>query len=187
MEWNEKQENELKELLNSSKKLYMEYHKLFLHYSNKRDKYRIPIIIFSSIVGVINLTNMAYIQKKYYIYISIFSGLMSITISILASIEQFKKIGENMNKSMNSYLNFKTLYNEILLTISISSTNRKYNGIDTIRYFFNKYQKYFLESPIPNVLPEDFVMTHKLTNKIEKNNSIENIFDENKPVIFDEI
>lgn len=186
MEWNEKHEEELLLLQQYSNELYKKYHKLFIDYTKKRDKYKIPVIILSSIVGVINLSNASYIPKQYYVYISIGTGLLSIMCSILASIEQLKKIGETMNKSLNSYLNFKMLSDEISHILRIPINERDKTGLEMVKYYFQKYQSYYYESPVLNELAEDFLVlkNDNKNNEIKLERINSNSFKEEKPIIF---
>lgn len=185
MVWNDKHEEELLLLQKYSNDLYKKYHKLFLEYKKKRDKYKIPVIILSSVIGVINLSNASYIPKQYYVYISIGTGLLSIFCSILASIEQLKKIGEIMNKSLNSYLNFKMLSDEISHILRTPFNERDKTGLEMVKYYFQKYQSYYYESPVLSELAEDFLVLKKNNNEIKLERICSSSFNEEKPIIFD--
>ena len=186
MEWNDTHEEELILIQKYSYELYSKYHDMYLEYSKKSDKYKIPIIILTSFVGIINLSNASYIPQKFYIYVSIMTGLISIICTIIASIEQLKKVNEILNKSLNSYLNFKLLSDEISHLIRTPQKERDKHGLETVKYYFQRFQSYYIESPILNELSKNFFNIIPNNTKTTIKQYINNDFniDEKEPILF---
>ena len=107
--WTNKHDEQLILIQKYSKQLFIEYHKTYIRYKKKLEQYRIPIIIISAFIGFLSISNVGYIPIKYSVYVSLIVGIFNLIITIVTLIEQFKKINETMNKSLNSYINFKKI------------------------------------------------------------------------------
>ena len=118
--WNDKHEEQLILIQKYSKQLFLEYHNVYIRYKKKLEQYRIPIIIISALIGFLSISNAGYIPIKYSVYISLIVGIFNLIITIVTLIEQFKKINETMNKSLNSYINFKKINDEISFILRTS-------------------------------------------------------------------
>ena len=186
MIWTDKHEEQLILIQKYSKQLFIEYHKTYIRYKKKLEQYRIPIIIISAFIGFLSISNAGYIPIKYSTYISLIVGIFNLIITIVTLIEQFKKINETMNKSLNSYINFKKINDEISFILRTSIDERENNGNATVKDYFQKFQLYYSESPILNNLTEDlFNFGNKnieFKNEKNENNNITNYLFSGIPV-----
>ena len=174
--WTDKHEEQLILIQKYSKQLFVEYHNAYIRYKKKLEQYRIPIIIISALIGFLSISNAGYIPIKYSVYISLIVGIFNLIITIVTLIEQFKKINETMNKSLNSYINFKKINDEISFILRTSIDERESNGNSIVKDYFQKFQLYYSESPVLNNLTED-LFNFNFVNKIQdptKNNKNNN-------------
>jgi hypothetical protein len=153
--WTDKHEEQLLIIQKYSKQLFVEYHNAYIRYKKKLEQYRIPIIIISALIGFLSISNAGYIPIKYSVYISLIVGIFNLIITIVTLIEQFKKINEIMHKSLNSYINFKKINDEISFILRTSVDERESNGNTIVKDYFQKFQLYYSESPVLNNLSED--------------------------------
>jgi hypothetical protein len=72
--------------------MYKQYHKNYIKSKQRLQKYRIPIIILSSISGFLSISNSGYIPDEYNKYVSLFVGFCNLMVSLVSLIESFKKI-----------------------------------------------------------------------------------------------
>ena len=77
-----------------------------------------------------------------------------------------------MNKSLNSYINFKKINDEISFILRTVIIERDGNGNSIVKDYFQKFQLYYSESPILNNLTEDLFNFNKNDN--DNNNNIYN-------------
>ena len=162
--WTEKHEEQLIVIQKYSKQLFIEYHKAYIRYKKKLEQYRIPIIIISALIGFLSISNAGYIPIQYSVYVSLIVGIFNLIITIVTLIEQFKKINETMNKSLNSYINFKKINDEISFILRTAIEEREGNGNSIVKDYFQKFQLYYSESPVLNNLSED-LFNFNFTNK----------------------
>jgi len=172
--WNDGHEEQLILIQKYSKQLFIEYHNAYIRYKKKLEQYRIPIIIISAFIGFLSISNAGYIPIKYSPYVSLIVGIFNLIITIVTLIEQFKKINETMNKSLNSYINFKKINDEISFILRTSVNERENNGNSSVKDYFQKFQLYYSESPVLNNLVDDVFNFNKNKPDIELNNIINN-------------
>lgn len=172
--WNDGHEEQLILIQKYSKQLFIEYHNAYIRYKKKLEQYRIPIIIISAFIGFLSISNAGYIPIKYSPYVSLIVGIFNLIITIVTLIEQFKKINETMNKSLNSYINFKKINDEISFILRTSVSERENNGNSSVKDYFQKFQLYYSESPVLNNLVDDVFNFSKNKPDIELNNIINN-------------
>ena len=178
--WTNKHDEQLILIQKYSKQLFVEYHKAYIRYKKKLEQYRIPIIIISAFIGFLSISNAGYIPIKYSVYVSLIVGIFNLIITIVTLIEQFKKINETMNKSLNSYINFKKINDEISFILRILITEREGNGNSIVKDYFQKFQLYYSESPILNNLTEDLFNFNNNNNENNNNNNDNNNNDNNE-------
>ena len=170
--WTNKHDEQLILIQKYSKQLFIEYHNAYIRYKKKLEQYRIPIIIISAFIGFLSISNAGYIPINYSAYVSLIVGIFNLIITIVTLIEQFKKINETMNKSLNSYINFKKINDEISFILRTVIIERDGNGNSIVKDYFQKFQLYYSESPILNNLTEDLFNFNKNDN--DNNNNIYN-------------
>jgi hypothetical protein len=172
--WNENHENILNNILNNSNKLSREYQKNFLSLRSRLTKYRIPIIIISSMGGFLSLANSGYVPTDYNKWVSLFVGFANLMVSVISLIENFKKIDDTMNKSYISYLNFKKLHDEISVVLKIPQQERDNNGYDIVMNFFKKYELCLNDAPILKKLLKDALDINLNTISLDSDCGISN-------------
>lgn len=155
--WNDRHENILKCLQLNVGKLYKEYQKAHLIYKKKLRIYRIPIIIMSSLSGFLSISNSGYVPVYYNKWISLFVGFVNLAVTVISLIENFKQIDVNVNKTHNTYLEFKKLHDEISLVLNTPSNERDDNGYDMSNKFFSRYEMYLNDAPVLNKTMRDYL------------------------------
>jgi len=173
--WNENHENILNNILNNSNKFSIEYQKNFLSLRSRLTKYRIPIIIISSMGGFLSLANSGYVPTEYNKWVSLFVGFTNLMVSVISLIENFKKIDDTMQKSYISYLNFKKLHDEISVVLKIPQQERDNNGYDIVMNFFKKYELCLNDAPILKKLLKDALDINLNTISIDNDSRLSNL------------
>ena len=174
--WNDNHEIILNNLLNNCSKLSKEYQKKNLLLKSSLKKYRIPIIIISSMGGFLSLANSGYVPVEFNKWVSLFVGFTNLAVTVISLIENFKKIDDTMNKSYISYLNFKKLHDELSIILKIPPQERETNGYDTVNNLFKKYELCLNDSPMLKKNIHDALDIDLLKNELDSlNSNLDNI------------
>jgi hypothetical protein len=131
-----------------SNTLYKQYHKNYIKSKQRLQKYRIPIIILSSISGFLSISNSGYIPDEYNKWISLIVGFFNLLTSLVSLIENFKKIDQTVIKSQETYISFKKINDNISLLLRTPREERKENGSDSVEKFFQLFENTLLNAPI---------------------------------------
>jgi len=153
--WNNNHEFILTNIVNNCSKFSKEHQKNYLSLRYRLKKYRIPIIIISSMGGFLSLANSGYVPIDYNKWVSLFVGFTNLMVTVISLIENFKKIDDTMNKSYISYLNFKKLHDEVAIILKIPPNERESNGYDIVMKIYKKYELCLNDAPVLNKLLYD--------------------------------
>ena len=146
--WVKSDDESLYIIFKYSNLMYKQYHSNYIKSKRRLQKYRIPIIVLSSIAGFLSISNSGYIPSEYNKYVSLFVGFCNLMVSLVSLIESFKKIDLTMNKSLEAYLSFKKINDNISLILRTPIQTRKETGHDCIEKYFNLFESTLLNAPI---------------------------------------
>ena len=174
--WNESHEKGLLIIHKYSNEMYKKYHANYNKYKISLQRYRIPIIILSSIGGFLSISNSGYIPAEYNKWVSLMVGFTNLLVSLVSLIENFKKINDTLIKSQESYLAFKRINDEISLILRIPREERDDDGHVILLKYFQLFENTCNTSPIlkDNIIDmlEIDNINEILTVSINKNNII---------------
>lgn len=168
IKWSQNHEDTLIILHKYSNMLAQKYHDRYGEYKKTLYKYRIPIIIISTITGFISIANAGYFPAEWMKYVSLGVGLSNLIVSIIGTIENLKKINENMNLSFSAHDKFRILANSISITLRIPRQQRDSDGSTYVKTIFTEFQQTLSNAPILKLQPENLLELNSL-NDIEKN------------------
>lgn len=178
MRWSQKHEDTLILLHKYSNMLAQKYHDSYIEYKKTLYRYRIPIIIISTFTGFISIANAGYFPSAWMKYVSLAVGLSNLVVSIISTIENLKKINENMNLSFSAHDKFRLLSNSISVTLRIPREQRDSDGHTYIKTMFTEFQQTLSKAPIlsshhKNLLELDSLIDIEKNTEEIKNNDIE--------------
>ena len=104
MSWTDAHDESLYIIFKYSNTLYKQYHKNYIKSKQRLQKYRIPIIILSSISGFLSISNSGYIPDEYNKWVSLIVGFFNLLTSLVSLIENFKKIDQTVIKSQETLI-----------------------------------------------------------------------------------
>jgi hypothetical protein len=148
MSWTDAHDESLYIIFKYSNTLYKQYHKNYIKSKQRLQKYRIPIIILSSISGFLSISNSGYIPDEYNKWVSLIVGFFNLLTSLVSLIENFKKIDQTVIKSQETYISFKKINDNISLLLRTPRDERKDNGTDSVEKFFQLFENTLLNAPI---------------------------------------
>jgi len=148
MSWTDAHDESLYIIFKYSNTLYKQYHKNYIKSKQRLQKYRIPIIILSSISGFLSISNSGYIPDEYNKWVSLIVGFFNLLTSLVSLIENFKKIDQTVIKSQETYISFKKINDNISLLLRTPREERKENGSDSVEKFFQLFENTLLNAPI---------------------------------------
>jgi len=148
MSWTDAHDESLYIIFKYSNTLYKQYHKNYIKSKQRLQKYRIPIIILSSISGFLSISNSGYIPDEYNKWVSLIVGFFNLLTSLVSLIENFKKIDQTVIKSQETYISFKKINDNISLLLRTPREERKENGSDSVEKFFQLFENALLNAPI---------------------------------------
>lgn len=146
--WSKSDDESLYIIFKYSNLMYKQYHKNYIKSKQRLQKYRIPIIVLSSIAGFLSISNSGYIPNEYNKYVSLFVGFCNLMVSLVSLIESFKKIDLTMNKSLEAYVSFKKINDNISLILRTPILTRKESGYDCVDKYFNLFESSLINAPI---------------------------------------
>ena len=148
MSWTDAHDESLYIIFKYSNALYKQYHKNYIKSKQRLQKYRIPIIILSSISGFLSISNSGYIPDEYNKWVSLIVGFFNLLTSLVSLIENFKKIDQTVIKSQETYISFKKINDNISLLLRTPREERKEYGSDSVEKFFQLFENTLLNAPI---------------------------------------
>jgi len=148
MSWTDAHDESLYIIFKYSNTLYKQYHKNYIKSKQRLQKYRIPIIILSSISGFLSISNSGYIPDEYNKWVSLIVGFFNLLTSLVSLIENFKKIDQTVIKSQETYISFKKINDNISLLLRTPREERKESGTDSVEKFFQLFENTLLNAPI---------------------------------------
>jgi hypothetical protein len=143
---------------------YKKYHETHIRYRKKLAYYRIPIIIITGIMGLLSISNSAYIPIKYRIYVSLLVGISNVVVTIISLIETFKKIDATKAQALESYITYKQISDELSLILRLPRCERNDTGIATIKKYFKIFEKCQLLSPVLQINSKDLFELNTLND-----------------------
>ncbi len=146
--WTDAHDESLYIIFKYSNTLYKQYHKNYIKSKQRLQKYRIPIIILSSISGFLSISNSGYIPDEYNKWVSLIVGFFNLLTSLVSLIENFKKIDQTVIKSQETYISFKKINDNISLLLRTPREERKEIGSDSVEKFFQLFENTLLNAPI---------------------------------------
>jgi len=160
-------------------------------YIRKNSFFIIPIIVISTLSGVLNFTQNQ-IPLEYVNYYVLFIGGLNIMNGMLSTIHQYLKIAELSESHKIAYISWDKLYNNIKTELSKNIKNR-IPLIDFISYCKQEYNRLLEISPIINY--DILIMFHNTFEKDENliipdilgNIKSTNIFESSTPMDMDTI
>ena len=162
--WSNSDSESLYIIFKYSNLMYKQYHKNYIKSKQRLQKYRIPIIVLSSIAGCLSISNSGYIPSEYNKYVSLFVGFCNLMVSLVSLIESFKKIDLTMNKSLEAYLSFKKINDNISLILRTPILSRKESGFDCVDKYFSLFESSLINAPILNVVTLDMFEFNNIKN-----------------------
>ena len=147
-DWNDSHEKGLYLLHKYSNEMYKKYHTNYNKYKEMLQKYRIPIIVLSSISGFLSISNSGYIPNEYNKWVSLVVGFSNLMVSLVSLIENFKKIDVTLTKSQDTYIAFKKINDEISIILRIPREERDEGGHATLMKYFQQFEVIYNTAPI---------------------------------------
>lgn len=147
-DWNDSHEKGLYLLHKYSNEMYKKYHTNYNKYKEMLQKYRIPIIVLSSISGFLSISNSGYIPNEYNKWVSLVVGFSNLMVSLVSLIENFKKIDVTLTKSQDTYIAFKKINDEISIILRIPREERDEGGHVTLMKYFQQFEVIYNTAPI---------------------------------------
>jgi len=138
--WHQKHEEFLIRLHAYCNELMDLYHAEYVKNERLLCKFRTPQIILSSLTAFLSVSNTGYIPEVYNKYVSLFCGVLNLCMSVVATIEGFKKVGEKTNMSRNTFSELRQLSNDITYILSIPVELRDDGGSEIVREFYDRFQ-----------------------------------------------
>jgi hypothetical protein len=160
--WNYEHERILLVLHKYANIQYKKYHETYIRYRQKLAYYRIPIIIITGIMGLLSISNASYIPTFLIMYISLLVGISNVAVTTISLIEIFKKIEATKSSSLQSYITYKQISDELSLILRLPPADRNDTGIGTINKYFKIFEKCQITSPILQINSIDLFELEKL-------------------------
>jgi len=156
--------------------MYKKYHTNYNKYKEMLQKYRIPIIVLSSISGFLSISNSGYIPNEYNKWVSLVVGFSNLMVSLVSLIENFKKIDVTLTKSQDTYIAFKKINDEISIILRIPREERDEGGHVTLMKYFQQFEVIYNTAPIlKNEVLDLLEIKETLEVGLTNNTSINNI------------
>lgn len=129
------------------RKLHIETYQLYLFWNKKSKKYRksfirfnIPLIFFNAINGIIALVLTQYISQT---YVSQINAIISISSSIMGSLNILLKINDKYGNSLLTASKFHRLSIKISKELNLTKEKRLLSGKDFVNQCIDEYNSIF--------------------------------------------
>jgi hypothetical protein len=135
--------------------------------------FRVPTIIISSISGVFSVGTQSYMNQN---TISAVVCLLSLSISIINSIELFLHISDNVETELEMSKKYYILSCDLYKLLMLEDINRPDNPKEQLKIYYSQYIDLYNESLLMKNTKYDKLINFKLpndnlNNEIEKDNN----------------
>jgi len=144
--WHQKHVKFLKKLYKYCLQLRDSYHHEYIKNDRLLCRYRTPQIILSSLTGFLSVSNAGYIPPDYDKYVSLFCGVLNLCLTVVATIEGFKKVSDKTNLSKTTFTDLRQLADDITYILSIPVEFREDGGQECSREFYERFQTIMKQS-----------------------------------------
>ncbi len=141
---------------------YNLYHETYIRYKQKLSYYRIPIIVIGGLMGLLSISNTSYVPQEYVAYVSLLVGISNVISTIISMIEAYKKIDSIKTKSLESYIVYKQINDELSLILRLPHKDRTDSGVVTINKYFKIFEKCQYTSPVLKIKAIDLFELNSL-------------------------
>ena len=159
-DWTEDYETLLRNILFNAS-LMSEHHKEeHLKYDRRLKWYKLPIIIASGVNSIISVSLNQYIEQS---YVSVINCLVSLTISIIGSIELFLMINKKADQEAVAYKEFYSLALKINNMLKLKREHRGEEPKIFLNCVISEYLTAFNEATINGLSTNDKLIDLQLT------------------------
>jgi len=134
--WSQDYENLLNDIRINSVYLSRYHKKKYVYYKNVDVYFKLPTIILSSIVSVAAVSLSFYINQTNSDSIIC---LMSLSVSIINSIEIYLKISDNVELELDSSKKYMNLSTDIYMLLQLNKSNRLSSPELILKKFYERY------------------------------------------------
>ena len=145
----------------------------YFYYKWVSTLFRVPTIIISSISGVFSVGTQSYMNQN---TISAVVCLLSLSISIINSIELFLHISDNVEIELEMSKKYYILSCDLYKLLMLEDSNRPDNPKEQLKIYYSQYIDLYNESLLMKNTKYDKLINFKLpndnlNNEIEKDNN----------------
>ena len=158
--WSQDYEEILEQIRVNSVNQSKQHKKKYFFYMQLNKWFRIPTIILSSVGSVASVGLQSYLIQE---NISALTSLISLTVSIINSIEIFLKINETTELELETSKHFYNLACDINQILGLSSFNRIHTPKETLDTMYRRYIELMEKSNLISSQYKDLLIT--LPNK----------------------
>ena len=166
--WDRKHEAYLKMIYDYCETLIDVYHKSFVNSKKSLCIYKLPTIFISASASFISVSNTGYFSTEQSKYISLAVGVLNLIVTIINTVESFKKINDKMVLNSKTYYQLNRLRDDISLTLSLPVSDRKQTGINACYDFYERFEIILEQATIPKTVPKNLLEIKKLITEEEK-------------------
>jgi hypothetical protein len=168
--WDDEEQKYLNMLCIKYDEMAEKYMKLYRYMHSKQIRYRLPVIIFSSLSGIASFGTTSfpiYMQR----YVSIGVGIVNVCISIIQAYESYIKLNDIVVKSYVISSSLKKLSDRIHVELYIPINKRLLDGDKYLRAVLEEYEKIMADAPpLEYDNKSEFFLMHKdISSEIEQN------------------
>ena len=145
-QWNDEEQKYLNMLCTKYDEMADKYMDLYRYMHSKQIRYRLPVIIFSSLSGIASFGTSSFppfMQR----YVSIGVGIVNVGISIIQAYESYIKLNDIVVKSYTISCSLKKLSDRIHVELYIPVNNRILDGDKYLREVLEEYEKIMADAP----------------------------------------
>jgi hypothetical protein len=167
--WNDKHEKYMLLIHQYSNQLMKDYHHEYTKNQRKLCHYKIPVIILSSVTGFLSIANSGYVDEQNNKFVSLSCGIINLAISVISTIESFKKIGDKTNAALNTFKELRKLSDDISITLSIHRKDRQSDGKTLLIKYFNRFETILKESYVLKGISENMLRLKNQIHGLDQN------------------
>jgi hypothetical protein len=131
-------ENILEKIRINSLILSKEHKKRYIFLKSSLKYYKIPIIVIGSLNAISSIALVPFLPQ---VYISLLNCLLSISCSLVTSIELFFGVTAQMENELGTSKAFYFLSTDIYKTLSLNVANRNIDGMAFLQESYSRYVK----------------------------------------------
>jgi hypothetical protein len=162
--WSDDIETTLKNISHNAG-LISEHHRIrYEILMNQLKYYKIPIIVISGLNSIFSVGLSAYIEQN---VVSTLTCLLSLTVSVISSIELYLSIQKKSDQELITYKAFYILSVKINTTLSLDRERRTVDGDTFLTQMLGEYESLFSNAIANGLGDQDKLVelnSHKLTN-----------------------